>query len=161
MSVRSLKRDNEILDRVCVYFMRTILHLQKNGIEDLPLPHDLPEPFGSFMDTALDIFMQSPVPELARLLYETEYGAVLSRGPADAETVLILQVIKEVMYSLRYYSKDFYGYFLTTVELWGNPALEYAWRTFFPNLPPEILERYHYTEALSMIPAERFRLEDY
>lgn len=161
MSIRSLKRDNETLDQICVYFMRTILHLQKSGIEDLPLPHNLPEPFGSFLDASMDIFMQSPVPELARLLYETEYSARLSQNPMDAQTVLGLQVIKEVLFSLRYYQEDFYGYFLTTEELWGHTALEYAWRTFIPNLPPEIQARYGYAEVLETLPKDRFRLDDF
>ena len=31
---------NEILDRIFRYFMRTALHLQNSGIEDLPLEND-------------------------------------------------------------------------------------------------------------------------
>ncbi len=37
MSVRSLGYDSEALDHIICYFMRTVLRLQKSGIENLPL----------------------------------------------------------------------------------------------------------------------------
>ena len=45
---------NEILDRIFHYFMRTALHLQNSGIEDLPLENDFEEPLKSYMDIAAD-----------------------------------------------------------------------------------------------------------
>ena len=56
MSVRSHGYDNENLDKVFCYFMRVILHLQKSGVEDLPLENNLPSPYKSFLDTAMEIF---------------------------------------------------------------------------------------------------------
>lgn len=64
MSVRSLGYDSDNLDKIFYYFMRVILHLQKTGVEDLPLENNLPSPYKPFLDTAMDIFLRAPLPEL-------------------------------------------------------------------------------------------------
>ena len=74
MSVRSHGYDNENLDKVFCYFMRVILHLQKSGVEDLPLENNLPSPYKSFLDTAMEIFLSATTPELARLILEAGYS---------------------------------------------------------------------------------------
>lgn len=78
ISVRSLGYDNENLDKVFCYFMRIILHLQKSGVEDLPLENSTPSPYKQFGDTSMEIFLSSPLPELARLLLEAEYDFLIN-----------------------------------------------------------------------------------
>ena len=48
MSVRSLGYDSDNLDQIICYFMKTILHLQASGIENLPLENNLAEPWKIF-----------------------------------------------------------------------------------------------------------------
>lgn len=59
------------------------------------------------------------------------------------------------------YDDDYYGYILSTENLWGNKILEYASRTFYPNLPEEVKEKYQINDLIKYMPQEMFRLNDY
>lgn len=48
MSIRSLGYDSDNLDQIICYFMKTILHLQASGVENLPLENNLAEPWKKF-----------------------------------------------------------------------------------------------------------------
>lgn len=160
MSVRSSGYDSEMSDEVLCYFMRTILHLQESGVERLPLENNLPEPVGSYMNIAIGLLIEGQPPETSRLILESEYDVLLNRIKADIETVLCLQMIRELSCHI-HFDEDCYGYLLATANLWGNRALEYASLTFYPNLPAEIREKYGIEELIKYIPQERFRLDDY
>lgn len=160
MSVRSCGYDNETLDEVLCYFMRTILHLQESGVERLPVENHLPEPVGAYMDIAMKLLTGGEPLETSRIILDSEYDILLSRGGADIETVICLQMIREVSCHIRF-DDDYYKYLLNTCNLWGNTALEYASLTFYPNLPKEIREKYGIDELIKYMPQERFRLEDY
>ncbi len=142
MSVRSDGYDSETLDRIFCYFMRTILHLQESGIENIPLENEFQAPYKEFLDRAMDIVFQiSPAPELARLLLDTEYDTVLNHQKLPREEVLGLQLIKELAWHI-HYDEDYYGYLFSTENIWGNTACQYASLTFYPNLPEEIKNKY-------------------
>ncbi|MCI8477342.1 MAG: hypothetical protein HFE97_03190 [Oscillospiraceae bacterium] len=141
MSIRSLKRDNKTLDQIVCYFMETVIHRQVSGVEDLPLENPLEEPFRSFLDAAMEAALSASGPTLTRLILEAEYSAAVSWGVMTAEETLNLQVIKELAWH-SYYDLDPYGYLLETENLWGNDALIYAARTFYPTLPEEIRTQY-------------------
>ncbi|MDE7043889.1 MAG: hypothetical protein K2O97_02540, partial [Acetatifactor sp.] len=96
MSVRSSGYDSETLDAVLCYFMRTIQHLQESGVEKLPLENDLPEPVRSYMDIAIGLLTDGQPPETSRLILESEYDVLLNRTEADIDTVMCLQVIREL-----------------------------------------------------------------
>ena len=151
---------NEILDRIFRYFMRIVLHLQNSGIEDLPLENDFEEPLKSYMDIAVDLIIDGQPPEIARLILEAEYDAVLSGVSVSTKTAMSLRLIKELSWHI-HYDDDYYGYLLSTENLWGNEVSEYASRTFYPNLPEEIKEKYQIHDLIKYIPKEAFRLEDY
>jgi len=140
--------------------MRTILHLQETGIEKLPLENNLPEPAGSYMKIAIELLIGGQPPETSRLILESEYDILLHRGKADLETVICLQMIKELSCHI-HFDEDYYGYLLSTVNLWGNGAFEYASLTFYPNLPADIRKKYGIDDLIRNIPQERFRPEDY
>ncbi len=59
------------------------------------------------------------------------------------------------------YDEDYYGYLLSTENLWGNGVSEYASRTFYPNFPEEIKEKYQINDLIKYIPKEAFKLDDY
>ena len=158
-SIRS-RYSNEILDRIFLYFMRMVLHLQNSGIEKLPLENDFEEPIKSFMDIAVDLIIDGQPPEISSLILDAEYDAVLSGTAVSVKTAMSLRLIKELSWHI-HYDKDYYGYLLSTVNLWGNEVSEYASRTFYPNLPEEIKERYQINDLIKHIPKELFRLEDY
>lgn len=160
MSIRSLGYDSTSLDPIICYFMRTVLQCQKFGVENLPLENTLDQPYKSFLDTAMQIFLDSPVPELARLILEAEYSAVLSCGQISTETALGLQLIKEFTWHI-HYDEDCYQYLLSTENIWGNSAVEYASFTFYPNLPEDIKSKYHINDLIAHIPERMFRLDDY
>lgn len=160
MSIRSLGYDSEDLDQIVCYFMRTILQLQKFGIENLPLKNMLVEPYKTFLDTAMRVFLDSPCLELARLILEAEYDAVISSGQLSTETALGLQLIKEFTWHI-HYDADYYSYLLSTENIWGNTALEYANLTFYPNLPEEIQRKHRIHDLIASIPEKMFRLDDY
>ena len=158
-SIKS-RYSNEILDRIFRYFMRTALHLQNSGIEDLPLENDFEEPLKSYMDIAVDLIIDGQPPEIARLILEAEYDAVLSKVAVSAKTAMSLRLIKELSWHI-HYDEDYYAYLLSTENLWGNEVSEYASLTFYPNLPEEIKEKYQIHDLIKYIPKEAFRLEDY
>ncbi len=160
MSIRSLGYDSENLDPIICYFMRTVLQTQTFGVENLPVKNTLVEPYKSFLDAAMGIFLDGCAPELARLLLEAEHDAVLSRGPVSAETALGLRLIKEFTWHIRY-DEDCYGYLLATENIWGNRAMEYASLTFYPNLPEEIKSKYRIQPLIEHIPEKMVRLDDY
>ncbi|MBD5452957.1 MAG: hypothetical protein HDR30_01340 [Lachnospiraceae bacterium] len=151
---------NEVLDKIFRYFMRIVLHLQNSGIEKLPLENDFEEPLKSFMDIAVDLIIDGQPPEISRLILEAEYDAVLSKAAVSVKTAMALRLIKELSWHI-HYDEDYYGYLLFTENLWGNEVSEYASRTFYPNLPEEIKEKYQIHDLIKYIPKEAFRLEDY
>ncbi|MDE6926818.1 MAG: hypothetical protein K2P59_16475 [Acetatifactor sp.] len=153
MSVRSSGYDSETLDAVLCYFMRTIQHLQESGVEKLPLENDLPEPVRSYMDIAIGLLTDGQPPETSRLILESEYDVLLNRTEADIDTVMCLQVIRELSCHI-HFDEDYYGYLLSTGNLWGNKALEYASLTFYPNLPAEIRKKYGIDDLIKYIPKE-------
>lgn len=140
--------------------MRTILRLQNSGIENLPLENNFKEPFKTFLDIAIGMIIDGQPPELSRLILDSEYDAIVSRGQLNAETALSLQIIKELSFHI-HYDEDYYGYLLATGNLWGNTALAYASLTFYPNLPEAIKEKYQIYDLIKRIPQEMFRLDDY
>ncbi|MBD5508501.1 MAG: hypothetical protein HDR05_10755 [Lachnospiraceae bacterium] len=151
---------NEILDSIFRYFMRIVLHLQNSGIEKLPLENDFEEPLKSYMDIAVDLIIDGQPPEIASLILDAEYDAVLSGAMVSVETAMSLRLIRELSWHI-HYDEDYYGHLLSTVNLWGNEVFEYASRTFYPNLPDEIKERYQIHDLIKYIPQEAFRLDDY
>ena len=154
------KYGSKTLDKIICYFMRTILHLQNTGIEDLPLRNELEEPIKSFLDVAVDLIMDGQPPEVSKLILDSEYDVLLSEKQINMEIVLCLQFIKELSWHI-HFDKDYYGYLLSTDNLWGNDVFEYASRTFYPNLPEEIKDKYRISDLIKYIPSEIFRLEDY
>ena len=161
MSIRSMGRDNPELDEIVCYFMRTILNRQKSGIINLPLDNPLTqEPARSFLDQCMDIYCQACVSELAALLLDVEYDAVLSQGPLTARQVLSLRVIKELTWHI-YYDEDPYTYLDTTGNLWGQKAMHYAWRTYYPNLPEDATTTPHLEDELAAFPEELRQPDDY
>ena len=94
MGVRSIGYDSENLDTIICYFMKTIIELEQNGVLNLPLKNTLDEPYKTFLDTAMEIFMRSPSPELAYLILDAEYDCTLNNGHFFTETILGLKLIK-------------------------------------------------------------------
>ena len=160
MSVRSMGRDSPELDEIVCYFMRTILHLQKNGLLDLPLEEHLNEPYHSFLGKCMDIFCRSLAPELSRLLLDAEHDALLSQGPLTAAPAPGLRPHHELCWHI-YYDEDPYTYLDTTQELWGQKAMEYSWRTYYPNLPKETIKKLHLEDELAAFPEELRHPDNY
>ncbi len=158
-SIRS-KYSSQTLNQIIRYFMRTILHFQNTGIEHLPLKHAFEEPIRSYLDTAMELIIDGQPPQVSRLILDAEYDALLGGGQIGTETALCLRWIKEASWHM-HYDQDCYEYLLSTDNLWGNDVLEYAARTFYPNLPQEIKEKYQILELIKYIPPEIFRLDDY
>lgn len=158
-SIKS-RYSHEILDRIFRYFMRIVLHLQNSGIENLPLQNDFEEPLKSFIDIAVDLIIDGQPPGIASLIMDAEYDAILSRTSVSVKTAISMRLIKELSWHI-HYDEDYYGYLLSTENLWGNEVFEYASQTFYPNLPEEIKERYQIHDLIKYIPKEAFRLDDY
>ena len=154
------KYGNTTLDEIICYFMKTILHLQKNGIENLPLRHSFTEPIKNYLEVAIDLLMDGQPLEISELILCAEYDVFLKRDDVDVQTLLNLRMIQDISKHI-HYDDDYYGYILSTSNLWGNEVLEYASRTFYPNLPEEIKEKYQINDLIKYMPQEMFRLNDY
>lgn len=160
MSIRSLKLDSPELDRVFIYFMKTILHLERTGVERLPLENPLEEPLRGFLDQAMEIFSCSHSPEFARLRLDAERDVFLSQGPLSRENALGMEIIREMAWQLRA-NQDVYEYLLSTEMLWGQDALQYAARTFYPNIPQAFREKHHIWNPLEEMKPEELRADNY
>lgn len=158
-----LRRSGGELDLIFIYFMRTALHLYKSGIERLPLENPLDrEPLRSFLDSAVDAVLDCLPPDLGRMVLESKREAILSQGPLTAEDALRLRFIQELALSLQGRDLDrFYDLFLSSQEWWGEPAMEYAALTFYPNLPPEVREKYSIENPMETMRPEALRPDDY
>ncbi len=133
---------------------------EESGIEKLPLENDFEEPLKSFMDVAVDLIIGGQPAEISDLILNAEYDAVLSGGRVSIKTAMNLRLIKELSWHI-HYDEDYYGYLLSTENLWGNEVFEYASRTFYPNLPEEVKEKYRIYDLIKYMPKEAFRLDDY
>ena len=151
---------NPVLDEVVCYFMKTILQLQENGIENLPLRHSFTEPIKNYLELAIELLMDGQPLEVSELILSAEYDVLLKRDDVDVQTLLNLRMIQELSSHI-HYDDDYYGYILSTGNLWGNKVLEYASRTFYPNLPEEVKEKYQINDLIKYMPQEMFRLNDY
>lgn len=151
---------NSISDKVIIYFMRTVLHLQKSGIENLPVAHSFLEPIKSFLNLAIELMIDGQPPEVTALILDTEHDAILQKEKLTMETMLALRLVRELSWHI-HYDEDYYGYLLRTDNLWGNEVSEYASRTFYPNLPDEMKNKYRIHDLIQHLPQEMFRLEDY
>ena len=159
---KSIKQryQSNMMDDIILYFMRTILHLQKSGIEDLPLEQSFPKPINDFLNLAMELITDGQPPEVSTLILDTEYDMILHKGDITSESVLGLRLIRELSWHL-HYDEDDCEYILMTVYLWGNRVSEYAARTFYPNLPDAIKDKYHIHDLIKYMPQEMFKLEDY
>lgn len=159
---RSIKQryGSKMLDEIILYFMRTILHLQKSGIENLPLKQSFPEPIKSFLSLAIELIIDGQPPEVSALILDMEYDMILHKDKITQETVIGLRMIRELSWHI-HYDEDYYGYILMTDNLWGNRVSEYASRTFYPNFPNKIKDKYHIHDLIQYMPQEMFKLEDY
>ena len=154
------KYQSNVLDDIILYFMRTILHLQKSGIENLPLEQTFSEPIKRFLNLAVELIIDGQPSEVSTLILDTEYDMILHKEDLTSEMVLGLRMVRELSWHL-HYDEDYYEYVLMTDNLWGNRVFEYASRTFYPNLPDVIKDKYHIHDLIKYIPQEMFRLEDY
>lgn len=150
----------DVSDDIILYFMRTILHLQKSGIEDLPLEQSFPKPINDFLNLAIELIIDGQPPEVSTLILDTEYDMILHKEQMTSEIVLGLRLIKELSWHI-HYDEDYYEYIFMTENLWGNRISEYAARTFYPNLPDVIKDKYHIHDLIKYMPQEMFKLEDY
>ena len=151
---------NKILNEIIIYFMKTILHLQNSGIEQLPLKNCFAEPIKSYLELAIDLMIDGQPPETADLILTSEYDVILSHDDTPLETAMCLRIIKNLSCHI-HYDEDCYGYLLSTVNLWGNEVSEYASRTFYPNLPEDIKDKYGISDLIKYSPQEFFLPEDY
>ncbi len=151
---------NKNLDQIICYFMRTILNLQESGIEKLPLPNALEEPFKSYMDFAVELLIDGQPEEVSELLLSAEYDCILRNANLDVKDALCLRAIKELSQHI-HYDEDYYKYILSLDNIWGNGVFEYASATFYPNLPRDAKEKYRIYDLIKYIPQEKFRLDDY
>ena len=150
----------DVSDDIILYFMRTILHLQKSGIEDLPLDQSFPKPINDFLNLAIELIIDGQPPEVSTLILDTEYDMILHKEDITSEIVLGLRMVRELSWHI-HYDEDYYKYILMTENLWGNRVSEYAARTFYPNLPDAIKDKYQIHDLIKYMPQEMFRLEDY
>lgn len=97
---------------------------------------------------------------MAALILDAEYDMILQKGELTPGMALGLRLSRELSWHM-HYDEDYYGYLLMTDNLWGNKVSEYACRTFYPNLPEEIKDKYHIRDLIKYVPQDMFRLDDY
>lgn len=153
MSTIKQRYSNEVLDEIICYFMKTILRLQSSGIENLPIENHFMQPVKNYLELAVELLMDGQPLEISEIILDIEYDKILVYGGGDTKTLLVLQMIRELSKHI-HYDEDYYGYILSTDNLWGNKVFEYAAKTFYPNIPDEFKIKYKINELISHIPQE-------
>lgn len=149
-----------MLDELIIYFMKTILRLQESGIERLPLENDFPKPVKGFLDLSMDLMLGGEPPETAKLVLQSEYDILVKAPDCGVQIALCLNIVRELSCHI-HYDADYYGYILSTENLWGNRAFEYASRTFYINMPEEYKQKYGVEDLIKYIPKELVCKDDY
>lgn len=160
--MRTIKQrySNEKLDDIICYFMKIILRLQNSGIEKLPIENQFEQPIKNYLELAVELIIDGQPIEISDLILDTEYDMIFLSGKVDANILLILRTIKELSKHI-HYDDDYYRHIMSTTNLWGNRVFEYAAKTFYPNLPDNIKEKYGISELIKNIPQDMFQLENY
>lgn len=151
---------NKTCDEIICYFMRTILRLQNSGIENMPIENHFEEPVRTYLELAIELIIDGQPPEISALILDTEYDMILRQEQITSETALSLRLVRELSQHI-HYDQDCYEYLLMTDNLWGNEVFEYASRTFYPNLPQEIKDKYGIHDLIKHMPPEMFRPDDF
>lgn len=151
----------EELDRILIYFMRTVIRMEKSGMLALPVENDIKaEPLGSYLELCMR-FMTDAQPEgAARPILESQYDFILRNSKLSKETALEMWLVRELSLHI-HYDRDPYEFLFHTGNLWGDAAEEFACRTFYPNMPEDMREKYGVNEVLKHIPKGLLRPEDY
>ncbi len=148
------------VEKLIIYFMKTILRLQESGIERLPLENKFSEPIKGFLDLAMELMIGGEPEETAELALKSEYDFILKNFDCDVRTILCLNIIQKLSCHI-HYDKDYYGYILSIGNLWGNSVFVYASQTFYINMPEECKEKYSINDLIKYIPKELLRPDDY
>lgn len=149
------------LDRIFIYFMRTILRMEKKGITALPVENDLrAEPSRSYLDLAVRMITDAQPPEVARMILESQYDFIVSNSQLTEAVAMQMLLIEELSLHV-HYDKDPSAFLLSTGNLWGNAANEFACRTFYPNFSGEWQREHYVFEVMQNIPEGMLRRDDY
>lgn len=159
MSVRQ-KYGCEELDSIFCYFMRTVLRLQKSGVEDLPVEFEGEEPVRGFLKLCVEMLIGGEPPETTELILQSEYDYVLCKYKPGMKQIMEMRLIKNLSWHI-HFDDNYFDYLISTSNLWQDKANEYACRTFYANLPLEIQKREGYDKTLRLLPDEMLELDNY
>lgn len=159
MNLRS-EYGNPMVDDLLCYFMKTILRIRKYGAARIPIDVAFGEPVDGYLKTAVDLMEDAQVPETTDIILQIELGRILAEQKPSREQLTALILIKELTMHIRF-DEDPSDYLLSTSSLWNNKVNEYACRTFYCNLPPEILKKQGMDEILALIPPEQLKRDDF
>lgn len=148
-------------DKLLIYFMRTVMRIEKSGMLALPVKNDLDcEPLRSYLELCMRFITDAQPEEVSRPILESQYDFILGNSTPSAGTALDMWLARELSLHV-HYDSDPYEFIFHTGNLWGDKASEFACRTFYPNMPKELQDKYGVTEVLSHIPDGFLRPEDY
>lgn len=150
----------EDLDQIFCYFMRTVLRLQKNGVEELPVEFEGEEPVKGFLQLCTKLLIEGEPPETTELILQSEYDYVLCKYNMSLKQIMEILLIKNLSWHI-HFDDNYFDYLLSTSNLWQDRANEYACRTLYANLPLEIQKREGYDKILSLLPNEMLEPDNY
>lgn len=152
---------SENLDKILRYFMRTVIRMEKSGMLSLPVENDLKgEPLRSYLELCMRFVTDAQPEEVSRPILESQYDFILNNSKLPPETALEMWICRELSLHI-HYDRDPYEFIFHTGNLWGDLANEFACRTFYPNMPAEMQEKYGVDEIVKHIPEGLLRPEDY
>jgi len=150
---------NETTDNIFIYFMKTILDIEKNGIATLPLENNFEEPLKGFIHTAINLLIDGQPPEISSLVLSSEYNLIAKntcKGEFDIHTAVNLELIKEISQHI-HYDSDYYMYIISLCNLWGNKVHEYAAKIFYPGMPGHLKDKYGINSLLKYMEPGMFQ----
>lgn len=157
------------LDKLFVYFMKTILRVQKRGWMQIPIDMSFGEPVDGFLKTAVGLMEDAYTPNLFAFVLQVERAHIAAHHTLTKEQITLLVMIETLSMHIRF-DETPSEFMLGDIEgLWYNnvpypgeiSAGEYATKTFYPNLPEDVQKKHRLDELLRTVPPDFLRPDDF
>lgn len=156
----SLRQDygSDQMDELFVYFMKTILRMQKHGLREITLDCALIGPVAEYVRKAMLLIGDAQPRAVFRLILDAELNSLLQSGGLSREEVLQLTAARQMAEMVAFSDLDGFS---ELENLWQDKANGYACRTYYAALPEEFRKSQGLDRILEHLPESMLRPDDF
>lgn len=159
MDIRS-DYGNKDADRLFCFFMRTALRIQDNRSEKLVIDVKLEEPLQSYLELAMNLFLQEESMASTDIILQTELLRIVKESNPDRKQLLNLTLIREISEHMRF-DESCFDYLLRIRSLWNEEANDFAVKTFYCHLPIKLLKEYDINQQVRHLTPEMMEPDNF